>query len=156
MSTKHLIDPADVRLTRFRLKHENLSSSGKGCLVYHLPTKQTVVMELDQPYPVNQKDALMRFLEDGRLGPDNNRAELNLRQVAVGRVNWQFAGSHEGGRRAAILYSLVASCKEIGVDPSEYLREVIGRLATTPVSQIRELTPVGWKAAREQQVASEV
>lgn len=105
-------------------------------------------------YAKNQRVALMRFLEDGRLDADNNRAELNLRQVAVGRHNWLFAGSRAGARRGAILYSLIGSCRELGIEPAEYLRDVIQRLGTTPKSRIRELTPIGWKAAREAKVSS--
>lgn len=58
MATKHLIDPADIRFSRFRLPHENLSHNGKGCLVYHIPTKQTAMAEENQPYPGNKKVAL--------------------------------------------------------------------------------------------------
>src|SRR4029450_6344425 len=61
-------------------------------------------------YLTNQWTALQRFVEDGRLAIDNNRAENQLRVVAVGRKNWLFAGSFEGARRAALLYSLVQSC----------------------------------------------
>jgi transposase len=67
--------------------------------------------------------------------------------VAVGRKNWMFAGSDEGRKRAAIIYSLVASCKHIGIDPFAYLRDVLDRISTHPNSQIAELTPRGWKAA---------
>jgi hypothetical protein len=102
-------------------------------------------------YAINQKEALRRFLEDGHLKLDNNRAELALRQVAVGRKNWLFAGSPDGGRRAAVLYTLVGSCKELGIDPAEYLRDVIERVNTTPLSRIRELTPIGWNARRKAQ-----
>lgn len=58
-------------------------------------------------YLTNQWEALQRFADDGRLAIDNNRAENQLRVVAVGRKNWLFAGSFEGARRAALLYSLV-------------------------------------------------
>jgi hypothetical protein len=57
-----------------------------------------------------------------------------------------FAGSDEGGRRAAILYSLVATCKNIGVEPFAYLRDVLSRIATHPMRRIEELTPRGWRA----------
>src|SRR5712691_5244853 len=66
-------------------------------------------------YLTNQWVALQRFTDDGRLAIDNNRAENQLRVVAVGRKNWLFAGSFEGARRAALLYSLVQSCKLMDV-----------------------------------------
>jgi transposase len=100
-------------------------------------------------YALNHRVAHTRFLEDGHLQVTNNDAERALRQVAVGRKAWEFAGSEEGARRAATLYSLVQSCKELKVDPAEYLRDVLMRLGTTPASRIRDLTPIDWKAARE-------
>jgi hypothetical protein len=98
-------------------------------------------------YARNQWQALMRFLENGILEVDNNISERVLRMVAIGRKNWMFAGSDEGGRRAAVIYSLVASCKLIGIDPFAYLRDVLDRISTHPASRIAELTPRGWKAA---------
>jgi len=95
-------------------------------------------------YLTNQWAALQRFVDDGRLAIDNNRAENQLRVVALGRKNWLFAGSFEGARRAALLYSLVQSCKLIGVPPFEYLKDVLLRVATHPHRFIFQLTPKGW------------
>jgi hypothetical protein len=67
--------------------------------------------------------------------------------VAIGRKNWLFAGSDEGGKRAAIIYSLVASCKLLEMDPFAYLRDVLDRVSTHPNDRIFELTPRGWNAA---------
>ena len=97
-------------------------------------------------YLTNQWAALQRYVEDGRLAIDNNRAENQLRVVAVGRKNWLFAGSLEGARRAALLYSLVQSCKLVHVPPFEYLKDVLLRVATHPHQRIGELTPKGWAA----------
>ena len=97
-------------------------------------------------YLTNQWTALQRFVEDGRLAIDNNRAENQLRVVAVGRKNWLFAGSFEGARRAALLYSLVQSCALIDLPPFDYLRDVLLRVATHPHHRIGELTPKGWAA----------
>jgi transposase len=96
-------------------------------------------------YLTNQWGALQRFTEDGRLAIDNNRAENQLRVVAVGRKNWLFAGSFEGARRAALLYSLVQSCKLIDVPPFDYLKDVLLRIATHPHHLIGQLTPRGWR-----------
>jgi len=95
-------------------------------------------------YLTNQWGALQRFVEDGRLAIDNNRAENQLRLVAVGRKNWLFAGSFEGARRAAVLYSLVQSCKLIAVPPFDYLKDVLRRLPSHPQRLIDQLTPRGW------------
>jgi transposase len=95
-------------------------------------------------YLTNQWAALQRFVDDGRVAIDNNRAENQLRVVAVGRKNWLFAGSFEGARRAALLYSIVQSCKLVNVPPFIYLKDVLVRLATHPHRLIHELTPKGW------------
>lgn len=84
-------------------------------------------------------------MADGQLLIDNNNAERQLRTVAVGRKNWLFAGSFEGARRAALLYSLIQSCRLIGVSPFVYLRDVLLRVASHPHRQLHELTPKGWK-----------
>jgi transposase len=95
-------------------------------------------------YLTNQWAALQRFVEDGRVAIDNNRAENQLRVVAVGRKNWLFAGSFEGARRAALLYSLVQSCKLAGVAPFPYLKDVLLRVATHDHRRIDQLTPKRW------------
>jgi transposase len=95
-------------------------------------------------YLTNQWTVLQRFVEDGRLAIDNNRAENQLRTVAVGRKNWLFAGSFEGARRAALLYSLVQSCKLVDVQPFDYLKDVLLRVATHPHRLIGQLTPKRW------------
>jgi transposase len=96
-------------------------------------------------YTRNQWGALTRFLEDARLRLDNNSAERQLRRVAVGRKNWLFAGSDEGAERACILYSLVASCKLHGVNPWDYLRDVLVRVAEHPARDVLALSPKDWK-----------
>lgn len=98
-------------------------------------------------YLDNQWTALQRYVHDGRLKIDNNAAESQLRAVAVGRKNWLFAGSFAGAERAAVLYSLVQSCKLAGVDPFPYLKDVLLRVATHPQSRIAELTPRAWAQA---------
>jgi len=96
-------------------------------------------------YARGQWIALNRYTEDGDLDIDNNLVERVLRIVAIGRKNWLFAGSDAGAERAAIIYSLVASCKLCEIDPFEYLRDVLDRVSTYPASKITELTPLGWK-----------
>src|SRR5262245_65985064 len=70
----------------------------------------------------------MRYTERGYLAIDNNLSERALRQVVVGRANWMFCGSAEGGRTAAALYSVVSTCKHLGIDPFAYLREALPAL----------------------------
>lgn len=91
--------------------------------------------------------ALIRYVEDGDLKPDNNAAENAIRPLVVGRKNWLHAGSDNGGRTAAVLASLVASAKQHGLDPFVYLRDVLTRIAATPVSQLDQFLPDRWQAA---------
>ena len=105
-------------------------------------------------YLTNQWAALQRFVDDGRLAMDNNRAENQLRVIALGRKNWLFAGSFEGARRAALLYSLVQSCKLIDVSPDAYLKDVLLRVATHPQRLIGQLTPNGWSTSFRHQAAA--
>ncbi len=95
-------------------------------------------------YAQSNWNALVRYCKDGRLEIDNNGAERALRTIAVGRKNWIFFGNERGGEAAAVMYSLIATCKEHGVDPRTYLRDVLLRIGK--VSDVRELTPYGWKA----------
>ncbi len=96
-------------------------------------------------YALNQWDALQRYTDDARLSIDNNLSERTLRMVVIGRKNYLFAGSEAGARRAAILYSLVASCKLNNLDPFAYLRDVLCRISTHPVDQIDALLPSRWQ-----------
>ena len=96
-------------------------------------------------YARNQWGALNRYVEDGDLAIDNNASERALRGVAVGRKNWLFAGSDEGGRRAATLYSLIESAKRAEVEPWAYLQDLLVRIDSHPASRIAELLPCRWK-----------
>jgi transposase len=89
--------------------------------------------------------ALTRYVDDGRIEIDNSAAERALRSVALGRSNYLFMGSDDGGRRAASLYSLVETAKLNGLDPEGYLREVLERIAEHPINRIDELLP--WNIA---------
>jgi transposase len=99
-------------------------------------------------YNRNHRVALRRFLDDPRLSPDNNAVERALRLVAVGRKNWLFAGSEASAHDAAILYTLVASCRELEVDVWQYLHDVIKRRAADPDAPVNELTPRVWWETR--------
>ncbi len=79
---------------------------------------------------------------------DNNAAERGMRPVALGRKNWLKLGSERGGRTAAVLMSIVQSCRSFGVEPFAYLRDVLDRVSTHPAGRIAELLPDAWKASR--------
>ena len=92
-------------------------------------------------YAVSRWPALTRYRDDGRLEIDNNAAERSLRAVALGRKNWLFAGSDDGGERAAVIYSLLGTAKLNGLNPEAYLRYVLERIADHPINRVDELLP---------------
>jgi transposase len=96
-------------------------------------------------YSLKRWAAFTRFLDDGRLCMSNNAAERELRAVALGRKNWTFAGSDEGGRRAAAIYSLIATAKLNDVDPQAWLADMLARLPDHPAKRIHELLPWNWR-----------
>lgn len=99
-------------------------------------------------YALSNWAALVRYCEDGDLEIDNNGAERSLRGVVVGRHNWTFFGSDNGGRTAAVLNSLIATCKRLRIDPFAYLHDIFERIAAHPKHRLDELLPDQWAAAR--------
>ncbi len=99
-------------------------------------------------YLIARWEGLRRFLEDGRLPLDNTASERALRQVALGRLNYLFAGSDQGGERAAIAYTVISTCMLAGIDPLAYLTDVFQKLAAGwPHRRLDELLPPNWAAA---------
>lgn len=96
-------------------------------------------------YATSRWAALTRYRDDGTLEIDNNTAERALRAVALGRKNYLFCGSDEGGDRAAAIYSLIGTAKLNGLDPEAYLRHVLTIIAEHPINQIDALLP--WNVA---------
>jgi transposase len=107
-------------------------------------------------YLLRHKDALARFLEDGRIPLTNNRSENALRSVVLGRHNWLFVGSDEGAEQSAVFISLVASCKLLGLDPEAYLKDLFRVLPAWPASRVLELHPRFWARTRARLVEAEM
>jgi transposase len=105
-------------------------------------------------YALNQWAALTVYLLDGNLKIDNNTAENAVRRIALGRKNWLFCGSDSGGRTAAVLFSLVATCQRHGVNAFDYFRDVLASIAELPFSRVDELLPDHWQAARQATAAT--
>lgn len=102
-------------------------------------------------YALNQWPVLERFLEHGEVEADNNMVENVIRPTAVGKKNWLFFGSDEAGTRNAVVFTLVQNCRMHGVNPYEYLKDVLERLPRmTNQDRLDQLTPLNWKKAREQ------
>ena len=96
-------------------------------------------------YALNQWDALSLFLTDAALPLDNNQSERALRVCALGRKNFLFVGNDGAGENLAGLYSLIATCEANGVNPVEYLADVLLRVQTHPDKRLDELLPHRWK-----------
>ncbi len=96
-------------------------------------------------YTLGRWPALLVYLQDGSIHIDNNPIERAIRGVALGRKNYLFAGSPSGARRAALIYSLVETCKLNAVEPYAYLKDVLTRLPTHPHRQLDELLPWHWQ-----------
>lgn len=95
-------------------------------------------------YAKGQWKAMARYLEVGEAEIDNNSVEHALRSIVLGRRNWLQVGQESGGRRAANLFSLMVTCKRLGVEPHGYLCDVLQRLPSHPMKDIWQLTPRGW------------
>lgn len=93
-------------------------------------------------YMLKRWDGLIKYTTHGKLRPDNNLIENQIRPLALGRKNYMFAGSHEGAKYAATFYSLFATCKLNGLDPHRWLTDVYQRINDHPVNKINELLPL--------------
>ena len=98
-------------------------------------------------YALNQREALCRYLDDGRLKADNNTAENAIRPLALGRKNWLFAGSERGAKATALFLGLIQSCKACEVNPWQYLNDMLRRIMSHPVNRLRDLLPDQWQPA---------
>lgn len=98
-------------------------------------------------YTLTRWIALTRYRDDGRLEIDNNIAERALRTVALGRKNWLFAGSDDGGERAAAIYTLIGTATLNHINPESYLRYVLEHIADHPINRVDELLP--WNVAAQ-------
>lgn len=92
-------------------------------------------------YSLERFDKLMRYTTDGKLEIDNNLVENAIRPVAIGRKNYLFAGSHNGARRAAMLYSFLGTCKINDVNPFDWLRNTLEKIPTQSVNKLSEMVP---------------
>ena len=101
-------------------------------------------------YLLNDWDGFTTFLTDGRICLTNNAAERQMRGVARGRKAWLFVGSDRGGDRAAMMFTLIATCTLNDADPLVWLTDVLTRIADLPQNRLQELLPWHWKKLRKQ------
>ena len=94
---------------------------------------------------------LQVYVRDGQIEIDNNLCENAIRPTAIGKKNWLFIGSPTAGDRSAIIYSLIGSCQRLGINPHEYLTDILTRLPSLKIKGVQALesfTPSGWLRAR--------
>ena len=96
-------------------------------------------------YSLGQWESLLRFTTDGRLPIDNNRAEQSIRPIALGRKNWLFVGSENGGHTAAVLMSFCATCRKQKINTWEYFNDVLDRIGDHKINRLSELLPGNWQ-----------
>jgi len=96
-------------------------------------------------YFLNDYDALTGYLLDGRFEIDNNLIENSIRPTAVGRKRWLFIGHPDAGWRSAVIYSVLVSCRRRGINPHDYLTDILARLPAIKITQIDSLLPANWK-----------
>jgi hypothetical protein len=96
-------------------------------------------------YAIKQEAEVMRLMERGEYELDNNAIERQMKYIAIGRKNYYFAGSHDGARRAAVLYSLLGTCRLNKVNPWEWLSDVLVRVNVPSDDTAVSLLPMNWK-----------
>lgn len=99
-------------------------------------------------YTLSRWEALTRYVDDGRLEIDNNLCENAIRPTAIGKKNFLFIGHPEAGQRSAVIYSVLGSCRRLGINPAEYLQDLFERLPKAKTSEIKSLTPAAWLKAK--------
>lgn len=100
-------------------------------------------------YTLNRWQALLVYLEHPFVEISNNGSERSIKPMVLSRRNWLFAGSEEGGKTAATLMSLIETCKRLGINPFEYLKDVLTRFPSAKTSQIDDFLPDRWLASRQ-------
>jgi transposase len=135
-----------------RLAREHGSRPMLGLLHAYLKTIQNQAMPKSPSgqaiaYTLKNWTALTRYCDDGDLSIDNNGTERSVRGFAIGRNNWTFFGSDNGGKTAAVLRSFVTSCELTKIDPFVWFRDVLSRIAEHPVKSLEELLPHRWVPA---------
>lgn len=157
----------DSILKLYRVEHEAKAAGIKGtpCHLELRQRKSRLVMEqfqewlkAQQPlhtsksllskavaYTLNNWEALCLFLTDARIPLDNNMSEQALRIAAQGRKNFLFVGNEQAGHNIAALYSLVMTAIALGLNPENYLADVLIRIQNLPDSRLHELLPQNWK-----------
>jgi transposase len=136
-----------VRASQSRLIHRRLKAVIDRLALRAILPKSKLAKAIH--YAVKQWRKLDVYLGDGRIEIDNNLVENAIRPTKLGAKNWLFIGCREAGQRAAILYTIVANCRRLGIDTREYLEDVLTRLPGMKDSEVATVTPANWLRARQ-------
>lgn len=111
---------------------------------YNLTLTPKNLLAVASAYSLKRWAKLTIYAQNGELEIDNNPVENAIRPVALGRKNYLFAGSHESAQRAAVAYTILAACKSVGINPLEYLADVLQTLPTRDIKNVDDLMPKQW------------
>jgi transposase len=135
------MDPAAIRALRLEKSKPVLDEMDAWMREHIILVPPKSAIGVAMAYTLNLWPRLIRYIDDGRLNIDNNQIENSIRPVALGRKNYLFAGSHEAAQQAAVIYSLLGTCKINGIEPFSYLTKILSVIPDHPANQLRRLLP---------------
>jgi transposase len=139
-----------IRENDSRWRLDLLRKALKSKMATYLPKSQ---MGKAIHYTLSRMEELTKYCDNGLLEIDNNGVENAIRPTAVGKKNWLFIGHPEAGDRSAIIYTIIENCKRQGINPQEYLKDVLTRLPSMKMSEVSELLPAVWAESRKAEAA---
>ena len=150
---EHMCDDAGMSPDERKAKRNELSRPIMEAMKAWMETEGVKYSDRSQigkaiTYAYTRWDNMMRYLEDGRLLPDNNLAENEIRPVTLGRKNYLFCGNHEAAQNMAIVCSLLATCRNHEVNPRDYLNDIISQMpyhTKASSEELLQLLPHKWK-----------
>ena len=157
---EHMCDDANMTPEERKAKRQELSKPIMEAMKLWMETEGVKYSESSQigkaiTYAYTRWDNMMRYLEDGRLLPDNNLAENEIRPVTLGRKNYLFCGNHEAAQNMAVVCSLLATCRNHDVNPRDYLNDVISQMphhTKASHEELLQLLPHKWKLTHPKSV----
>ena len=157
---EHMCDDAGLSPDERKTKRQELSKPIMKAMKLWMETEGVKYSENSQigkaiTYAYTRWDNMMRYLEDGRLLPDNNLAENEIRPVTLGRKNYLFCGNHEAAQNMAVVCSLLATCRNHDVNPRDYLNDVISQMpyhTKASHDELLQLLPHKWKLTHPESI----
>jgi transposase len=141
--------PDTLRELRARFSKPELETLHRYLVELREKTLPQAPLQKAITYTLSQWTEIERIFESGIFELDNNGVERQIRPIAIGRKNYLFAGSHDGARNAAVIYSLIATCKLNKINVFDWMKDVIARVPSYPISKIGDLLPQRWAALRK-------